>query len=175
MAPSSTPLPRFLGGQTPPQPQFRLLNHKRAPQQPQVQDQAKPKPPETIQPMGQDVANFRPVLNAQGQVVAYVIAPPTPAPEAPAKPRNKSTELGKTVLGVATTGLGVAGVAFPPAVGIAGITGAVQIVDNQIGNPIATAVGTSIQAVGYVGGLVVDGVEGAVKGIGNMVEGLFGK
>lgn len=45
----------------------------------------------------------------------------------------------------------------------------------ELGSPIATVVGGTIQTVGLVGGLIVEGVEGAIKGIGSRFEGIFGK
>lgn len=147
-------LPRFLGGT--PKPQYRLLQHSARP--PAIPQVPAPQPP-----------NLRPVLNGDGQVVAYVVAPtsqPAPAP----KPQGKSAQIGNAVLGVATTGLGVAGMAFPPALPIAGITGVVQAIDSQIGSPIATVVGATVQGVGEVGGLVVKGVEGAITGIGDGID-----
>jgi hypothetical protein len=112
--------------------------------------------------------------------------PAQPAPAPAQKPQRRAAELGKAVLGVASTGLGVASVAFPPALPIAGITGAVQVIDNQLGNPVAFAVGTAIQAVGVAGEFAVDGVVAVAngigdgvnaigKGVGDLFDGIFGK
>ena len=182
-------LPRFLGGTPRPatptaNAQYRLLASHAAPVS--NRPAAVPTLPAVpaVPQVTQQPTNLRPVLNAQGQVVAYVMAPAEPT--APAKPAKKNAQLGNAVLGVATTGLGVAGVAFPPALPIAGITGVVTAIDSQIGSPIATAVGATINGVGDAGKWVVDGVGDLVdgigdginsvgKGIGDLFDGIFGR
>lgn len=130
---------------------------------------------------GQPQPKYRLLQQPQGSPAPK----PSPAPVA-AKPERSAAELGKAVLTVASSSLGVAGVAYPPAIPIAGITGAVQVLDNQLGNPVATVVGTTIQVVGQVGEWTIDGVGMAVKGIGDGVnalgkgvgdlfDGIFGK
>lgn len=155
-------LPSFLHASTPSAPAARprLLDLPAAPPAPAMaQDVYRPTYPQP-QPM------LVPVYAANGQIMGYVAAPPSPPqPQAPVpNPISADQRTGQAALTTVTAGLGVAGVFAPPVLPFAGAIGLVQALDTQIGNPVS-------KSVGFVVNGVVDGANAVGKFFGNLFGG----